>query len=184
MSVLQPTTSQQGNTGFNFHAAMQNQPSIFNSSLVGSATQNALNVTSSSSSLFNAGTGFPGGTNQVDNSGMEISHPVGEMQQSTNLNTQPQGFQLPFGSNNAGNQTQPFVFGAQNQTQNMFSTNVPTQTNIFGGGNTPSLVGNAAATGGTPGIFAGGSQQSVIFTANPAITNRPIKKAKRRTSGR
>ena len=169
---------------------MQSQPSIFNSSLVGSATQNTLNVTSSSSSsLFNAGTSFPGGlpTNQVDNSGMEISNPVGEMQQqSVNLNMQSQGFQLQFGSSTTGNQAQPFVFGAQNQNQNMFSGNAPTQTNIFGSGNTPGLVGNAPATGGAPGMLFNASGGSMFSAApiNPSIAGRPMKKAKRRTSGR
>ena len=168
---------------------MQSQPSIFNSSLVGSATQNTLNVTSNSSSLFNTGTSFPSRlpTNQVDNSGMEISNPVGEMQQqSSNLNTPSQGFQLQFGSSTTGNQAQPFVFGAQNQNQNMFSANAPAQTNIFGGGNTPGLVGNAPATGGAPGMLfnAGGGSMFSATPINPSIAGRPMKKAKRRTSGR
>ncbi|XP_065889912.1 nuclear pore complex protein Nup153-like isoform X2 [Dysidea avara] len=186
--LTQSTTSQPGNTGgFNFHAAMQNQPSMFNSSLVGSATLNTLNVTSSSS-VFNAGTNFSTvlATNQVDNSGMEISHPVGDVQQqSTNLNTQSQNFQLQFGNTTAGNQGQPFVFGTQNQS--MFSANAPSQTNIFGGSN---ALPNSGLVGGNSGMLfnAGGGQQAgVMFSATPSIPpfpNRLVKKAKRRTSGR
>lgn len=156
---------------------------------MGSPAPNTLNLTTSSSSLFSAGTSFPTGlptTNQVDNSGMEISHPVGELQQqSTNLNPQSQGFQLQFGSSN---QAQPFVFGAQNQNQNMFSANAPSQPNIFGGLPSQGLVGSAPATGGTPGMQfnAGvGQQSSLMFSANPnTIAARPMKKAKRRTSNR
>ena len=165
---------------------MQNQPSMFNSSLVGSATLNTLNVTSSSS-VFNAGTNFSTvlATNQVDNSGMEISHPVGDVQQqSTNLNTQSQSFQLQFGNTTAGNQGQPFVFGTQNQS--MFSANAPSQTNIFGGSN--SLPNSGLVGGNSRMLFnAGGGQQAgMMFSATPSIPpfpNRLVKKAKRRISG-
>ena len=105
-------------------------------------------------------------TNQGDNaSGMEISNPAtGEPQHLPSLNAPTgQGLQLQFGSNNS---TQPFIFNQPNtnqqQSHNIFEGN---SSNIFGV-NSPVLGSNLPA--------------NMVFSATPSISNRPMKKARRR----
>ena len=145
---------------------MQNQGgSIFNATM-----GSGLTTSSTSSSAL-----FPNqlNTSQGDNaSGMEISNPAtGEPQHLPSLPslTAPaaQGLQLQFGSSN--NSTQPFVFNSSTQ-QNQ---------NMFEGGNSSNVFG-------TNNLALGGSNlpANMIFSANPSISNRPMKKARRRVPNR
>ena len=141
---------------------MQNQVAPFFNTNLGSS--GLITTSTSSSVLFTDQLN----TNQADNaSGMEISNPAtGEPQHLPSL-TAPvgQGLQLQFGGSN-NPPSQPFVFNSQQQNQNMFEGN---SSNLFGANN-PVLGGNLPA--------------SMVFSATPSITNRPIKRARRRIPNR
>ena len=145
---------------------MQNQGgSIFNTTIRGS--------TGLTTSLTGSSVLFADhlNTNQADNtSGMEISNPAtGEPQHLPSL-TAPAGqsFQLQFGS--SSNPTQPFNFNSQQnpnqQNQNMFEGN---SSNMFGTNNS---------------VLGSNLPANMIFSATPSISNRPIKKARRRVPNR
>lgn len=156
----QPTTQ----AGFNFHAALQNPGNaIFNTNMgSGSSAANSTLFTDQPLAL---------NTNQADNaSGMEISNPAtGEPQHLPSLTapTGVQGLQLQFGSTNP---SQPFIFNQQSTNQQNQSTNLFENTSNMFGTNPPVLGSNLPP--------------NMVFSATPAISNRLIKKARRRVSQR